>query len=127
MSELQKATERLRQFRRFYEHDEGEDPYAFGDERQAKDLVRTSNECLRLMDETPIDEAWLLSAGFTHRHPHPISREKSLIIDDLEVWAFLCGDGWEWGAHWGTTLLREIATRGDVRLLAVALSIELKE
>lgn len=127
-TELKQAADRLRQFRRFYDEGEGDDPYSIGDENMPHDLIVLSDECLRLMDETPIDEDWLLSVGFTHRHPHPMSREKSVAISDLEIWAFLCGDGWDWGAHWGTTLLRDdISTRGDVRQIAMALRIELKE
>ena len=80
-------------------------------------------------DSLAVDEAWLRSVGFKDRHAHSYRNEKSLVIGDLEIWA-LATNGpkcWDWGAHWGTTLLREVATRGDVRRLCAALGVKLEE
>jgi len=79
----------------------------------------------RMYDETPVDEAWLLSVGAS-RQLH------SLLIDAVElgfsslplavwilpeaVWMYLEGKG-----------IKENPTRGDVRRLCEALGIELRE
>ena len=120
MNEVGQAAERLRQVPK------GE----FLTGQQLDDVMTLADAYLRLTDETAIDEAWLRSVGFGEPtiNGWPILFENNGCdpIDlylDYEGFAALIQSNTEDHVLIG----KATKTRGDLRLLAMALGIELQE
>jgi hypothetical protein len=80
-----------------------------------------------LIDDTPIDEAWLLSIGFKQTWPGIVRWHSFGPLGWDFAWA-------DWPEAWSGELAmsnnrlpRGIKTRGEFRTLAMALKVELKE
>lgn len=102
------------------------------------DLIDVMNWAMPLLDQTPIDEEWLLSMGFEEELHDPFPAEYRIRFKELpancDAFAFLkisapTKDRRDWGFHatvgGGGCWPGPLTTRGHVCRLALSLGVEL--
>ena len=132
-NEVQAAAERLRQMRAdSNDHDGGYPATVAGRTQSLFDHAAIAAWALPLLDSTAIDEAWLRSVGFEVEYDDLRDREfRFQLDDDRWIAAFapsdLLGYSLRIEGNASYALLADYSTRGQLRLLALALGIELNE
>lgn len=122
MNSIQQAAERLRQFYR------GDDfPREYRDFDRDADRKLIIDAYLAEHDPTPLDERWLRSVGFDGGEIRmPLKKDGTLYVNDCgDAEIELPCDSRKRDKHIVT--MGDVRTRGDVRRLAAALGITLKE
>jgi hypothetical protein len=93
------------------------------------DFAIVAHAALPLFDETPIDKAWLVSVGgLAEDHPDKITFCRP---DAMAIGLWNVSDGWKammlHTPDWAGCVVRGLKSRGQLRLLALALGIPLTE
>jgi len=113
----------LDRLRRVAAGDRIDDVYKASPRPLLYDQAAAADELLRLTDPTLIDEVWIESIGFVGGCEEGYDFEHPYVLGDISIWNH--NDPHDWCL----SDLRDhiITTRGELRMLARLLKIDLKE